>query len=76
MEGMVCKQPEQQDTKKKGLLGLFSLHCVCVHSCHISVDLAGHMVKTLFIPTISCILTHTVLRNTEKYILYIFKYMN
>ncbi len=67
MGGMVGKQPEQQDTKKKGLLGLLPLclHCVCVRLRHISGDLAG---QTLFMPTISpaCILTHIMLRNTEK----------
>ncbi len=74
--GMVGKQPDQQDTKKKGLLGLFPLclHCVCVRSRHISGDLAGQTVQTLFMPTISpaCTLTHIMLRNTEYIYIYIF----
>lgn len=56
--------------EKKGLLGLFPicLHCVCVRLRHISGDLAGQTVQTLFMPTISpaCILTHVMHRNTGK----------
>jgi len=73
MEGMVCKQPEPQESgyKKEGALGIVFPLYECVHVTFPLTYSWPHG------PDIVYAFSHTnvVLRNTEKCILFIFKYI-